>query len=97
MPSNWTWSTWTNVPGPAAAAQGACLITNACPATPRLATVAHTPLELRQTVSGPRVRPHTGPYGPAAHLQPAMGAHTPLASRAAARSAYWMMMVRVES
>lgn len=88
MLSNWTWSTWTNVPGPVAAVQGACLITNACPATPRLATAAHTPPALRRTASGPRVRPRTGPYEPAAHRQPATEAHTPPASRAAARSAY---------
>lgn len=91
--SNWTWSTWTSIPGPVAAAQGACLITNACPATPRRATAAHTHLALRQTASGPQVRPHTDPYEPAAHLQPAMEAHTPPASRAVARSAYWMMTV----
>lgn len=97
MPSNWTWITWTNVPGPAAAAQGACPITNACPATPRRATAAHTPPALKRTASGPRVRPCTGPSGPAARPQPATGAHTPLASRAAARSAFWMMTVSVQS
>lgn len=97
MPSNWTWITWTNVPGPAAAARGACLITNACPATPRPATAAHTPPALKRTASGPRVRPCTGPSGPAARPQPATGARTPLASRAAARIAYWTMTVGVQS
>lgn len=97
MLSNWTWITWTNVLGPVAAVQVAYPITNACPATPPPATAALTLPELRRTASGPQFRPHTDLCGLAALLQPAMGAHIPLALRAAARTAFWMMMVRVRT